>query len=306
MVSAEHPHHHHHSHAHPQVVKGNTFIWAILLNSVFIVIEWIYGMVADSSALLADAGHNLSDVLSLAFAWGAILLANRRPRGKFTYGFRRTTILASLLNALIIFFTVIVIAYEAIEKLKHPVAVSGKIIIIVAAIGIVINGVTALLFREGKNKDLNVKGAYLHMMSDAAVSLGVVVSGFIIMYTNAIWLDSIVSFVIIVVIAIGTWNLFKESINLALDAVPAGIRLEEVRSYLLSMKEVEEVHDLHIWALSTTQNALTTHLVIPKGYDDSLLENIRQTLRDRFCIDHTTIQVEQSLDTASHHQGCTG
>lgn len=306
MALAEHPHHHHHSHAHPQVVKGNTFIWAILLNSVFIVIEWIYGMVADSSALLADAGHNLSDVLSLAFAWGAILLANRRPRGKFTYGFRRTTILASLLNALIIFFTVIVIAYEAIEKLKHPVAVSGKIIIIVAAIGIVINGVTALLFREGKNKDLNVKGAYLHMMSDAAVSLGVVISGFIIMYTNAIWLDSIVSFMIIVVIAIGTWNLFKESINLALDAVPEGIRLEDVRSYLLSMKEVEDVHDLHIWALSTTQNALTTHLVIPGGYDDYLLENIRRTLRDRFSIDHTTIQVEQSLDTASHHQGCTG
>lgn len=296
---------HHHDHAHHHsAVKGSAFMWGIILNSVFIIVEWIFGMIADSTALLADAGHNLSDVLSLAFAWIAVILATRQPKGKFTYGFRRTTILASLLNALIIFFAVIAIAYEAIEKLKHPVPVTGSIVIMVAAIGILINGATALLFMKGHDKDLNVKGAYLHMLSDAAVSFGVVVAGIIIMFTNAVWLDSIVSFLIIVAIAIGTWNLFKESVNLALDAVPEGIRLEDVRDYLLSLDDVKEVHDLHIWALSTTQIAMTTHLVIPSGYDDSLLEKIRIKLHDKFSIDHTTIQVEQSLNTAAMHQGC--
>ncbi len=304
MAHHDHAHHgHSHNHVHSSV-KGGAFGWGILLNSVFIVVEWVYGMIAHSTALLADAGHNLSDVLSLAFAWGAIWLAGRKPKGKFTYGFRRTTILASLVNALLIFVAVFVIAFEAIEKLKHPSPVSGKTIMIVAGIGIIINGLTALLFRRGQKNDLNVKGAYLHMLADALVSVSVVISGLIIMYTNAVWLDPVISFLIIVAIGFGTWNLFKESIDLALDAVPSGIHLEDVRRYLLSLNEVKEVHDLHIWALSTTQNALTTHLVIPVGNDDKLLEKIRHDLHEQFSIDHTTIQVEKSIETADCHQDC--
>lgn len=296
--------HHHHSHSHHEAKHGRAFAIGIVLNTIFIVVEVVYGLMANSSALLADAGHNLTDVLSLAFAWGAMWLGGRKPGGKFTYGFRRTTILVSLLNALLIFAAVIIVGIEAIDKITHLTPVSGNTVMIVAAIGILINGATAMLFFNGQKNDLNVKGAYLHMMADAAVSLGVVLGGLAIKLTGAYWIDPVISFAIIIAIVISTWQLFTESVNLALDAVPSGIQLEAVRDYLLSVKGVEDVHDLHIWAMSTTQNALTVHLVCPAGSDDQLLGEIREQLHDRFRIEHTTIQVELSSNQAAHHQDC--
>ncbi len=303
-MSHDHHHHHGHDHHHHEVTYGRAFAVGIVLNSVFIVIEVVYGMMANSSALLADAGHNLTDVLSLAFAWGALWLGSRKPGGRFTYGFRRTTILVSLLNALLIFVAVIIIGYEAVENLITISPVAGNTVMIVAAIGIVINGITAWMFFHGQKKDLNVKGAYLHMMADAAVSLGVVIAGLVIKLTGAFWIDPVISFAIIIAIVWGTWRLFTESVNLALDAVPSGIRLEEVREYLLSVKGVEGVHDLHIWAMSTTLNALTVHLVCPMGNDDKMMEEIRGQLHDRFSIEHTTIQIETSTDHMAYHQDC--
>lgn len=293
-------HHHHHEAA----TTGKAFALGMALNIVFVVVEAIYGWLADSSALMADAGHNLSDVLSLGFAWGALWLSNRKPKGKYTYGLRRTTILVSLLNALLIFVAVIFIAFEAIEKIRDPSPVSGNTVMIVAAIGIVINGITALLFMKGQKRDINVRGAYLHMLADAGVSAGVVIAGLLIMTTGAWWIDPVVSFVIIVVILAATWRLFTESINLALDAVPKNIDLEEVREYLTSVPGVEGVHDLHVWAMSTTQNALTTHLIVPEENGDQLLEDIRQALYNRFGIAHTTIQIERSAEQAAFHQDC--
>ncbi len=274
------------------MTHGRAFAIGIGLNIIFVVVEITFGFLANSSALLADAGHNASDVLGLAFAWAAAWLATIRPYGKYTYGLRKTTILVSILNAILLFGAVAAIAWDAIGKLQNPQPAEGKQIMIVAAIGVVINTFTALLFVKGQKHDLNIRGAFLHMIADAAVSLGVVVSGLLILLTGKYWIDPVTSFVIIIVILWGTWHLFSESVNLALDAVPKHINVEEVRKFLESQPGVESLHDLHIWAISTTQVALTTHLVIPDGSDDNFITFLREELKQRFKINHTTFQIE--------------
>ncbi len=278
---------HQHSTTH-----GRAFAIGIGLNVVFVAIEVIYGLLANSSALLADAGHNASDVLGLAFAWAAAWLATSRPKGKYTYGLRKTTILVSILNALLLFGAVVAIGWDAIGKFNDPQPVGGTRIMIVAGIGVVINTITALLFIKGQKEDLNVRGAFLHMAADAAVSMGVVVAGLVISLTGIYWIDPAMSFIIIAVILYGTWQLFSDSVNLALDAVPKDINVEEVRKFIENKKGVESVHDLHIWAMSTTQVALTSHLVMPGGNDDDFIRELNKDLQNEFNIIHTTFQVE--------------
>lgn len=286
------------------MTHGRAFAIGIGLNIIFVVVEITFGFLANSSALLADAGHNASDVLGLAFAWAAAWLATIRPYGKYTYGLRKTTILVSILNAILLFGAVAAIAWDAIGKLQNPQPAEGKQIMIVAAIGVVINTFTALLFVKGQKHDLNIRGAFLHMIADAAVSLGVVVSGLLILLTGKYWIDPVTSFVIIIVILWGTWHLFSESVNLALDAVPKHINIEEVRKFLESQPGVESLHDLHIWAISTTQVALTTHLVIPDGSDDNFITFLREELKQRFKINHTTFQIENEDLQQSSDECC--
>ncbi|MCU4164160.1 cation diffusion facilitator family transporter [Carboxylicivirga caseinilyticus] len=284
-----------HSHGHSHATNksyGKAFALGIGLNVIFIAVEIIYGLIANSSALLADAGHNASDVLGLVFAWTAIWLASIKPRGKYTYGLRKTTILVSILNALLLFGAVAVIAWDAIGKFKNPEPVAGSQVMIVAAIGVVINTLTALLFMKGQKDDLNIKGAFLHMAADAGVSLGVVVAGLLINLTGKQWIDPLTSFLIIAVIVWGTWRLFTDSVDLALDAVPKHINLEKVREFLLAQKGVENIHDLHIWAMSTTKVALTAHLIIPEGINDNFIGDLQHELEHEFGINHTTLQIE--------------
>src|SRR6056297_3476411 len=234
-----------HTHGHTQpIAHGKAFAIGIVLNIIFVVIEVIYGLVANSSALLADAGHNASDVLGLAFAWTAAWLASLKPSGKYTYGLRKTTILVSILNALLLFGAVVAIGWDAVLKLQNPQPVGGTQIMIVAGIGVVINTFTALLFIKGQKDDLNIRGAFLHMAADAGVSLGVVVAGLLIFLTGKLWIDPVMSFIIIAVILWGTWRLFTDSIDLALDAVPKQINQEEVRNYLLSKDNIYDIYDL--------------------------------------------------------------
>lgn len=286
-----------HTHNHTEGIKyGKAFAIGISLNLVFIAIEVIYGLAANSSALLADAGHNASDVLSLFFAWGAAWIALKKPGGNYTYGLRRTTILVSILNALLLLGASVFIVMEAIEKIERPAEIAGGTVMIVAGIGVVINGFTAYLFMKGKKEDLNVKGAYLHMAADAGVSLGVVIAGLMIMLFDIRWIDPVMSFIIVGVIIYGTWGLLVDSINLALDAVPKDINVDEVRKFLEGIKGVEDVHDLHIWAMSTTQAAMTAHLVVPEGHGDKFIMDIRERLESEFGIGHVTLQVEKSFN----------
>jgi cobalt-zinc-cadmium efflux system protein len=257
-----------------------------------VAVEVFFGLRANSSALLADAGHNISDVLSLVFAWTAIWLATLKPKGKYTYGLRRSTVLVSILNAVLLFGAVIAIGWDAVGKLKTPEPVASSQVMIVAGIGVVINTLTSLLFIKGQKQDLNIRGAFLHMAADAGVSLGVVAGGWLISMTGLYWIDPVMSLVIIVIILWGTWNLFSEAISLALDAVPKHIDLEEVRQFLLSKEGVHAVHDLHVWALSTTQVALTAHLIMPQGNEQEFILNLQNELRQKFQIDHTTFQIE--------------
>lgn len=284
-------HNHNHNHSLP-ISHGKAFALGIGLNIAFVIIEVIYGLIANSSALLADAGHNASDVLGLVFAWTAAWMATIKPKGKYTYGLRKTTILVSILNALLLFGAVAFILWNAIEKLYHPEPVFGTQIIIVAAIGVVINTFTALLFLKGQKNDLNIRGAFLHMAADAGVSLGVVVAGILIHITGKPWIDSVTSFVIVWVILWGTWKLFTASIDLALDAVPQHIDVEKVRAFLLNQNEVESLHDLHIWALSTTQVALSVHLFVPHQTHEDFLKNLQEKIEHKFGIKHITIQIE--------------
>lgn len=286
-----HNHEHTHNHKSPQNYS-KAFAIGIALNVVFVAVEIFYGLLANSSALLADAGHNASDVLSLVFAWTAAWLATIKPKGKYTYGLRKTTILVSILNALLLFAAVALIAWDAIGKLKNPEPVAGSQVMIVAGIGVIINTVTALLFMKGQKDDLNIKGAFLHMAADAGVSLGVLVAGFLIKSTGLQWIDPVTSFVIIIVILWGTWRLFTDSINLALDAVPKHIKIEKVHKFLLAQKGVADIHDLHVWAMSTTRVALTAHLVMPDGYDDKFIAELQKDLEHEFGITHTTFQME--------------
>lgn len=282
-----------HSHEHTtQKSYGKAFAIGIGLNIAFVAVEIFYGMLANSSALLADAGHNASDVLSLVFAWAAIWLASIKPKGKYTYGLRKTTILVSILNALLLFGAVIAIGWDAIGKFKNPEPVAGTQVMIVAGIGVVINTITALLFMKGQKDDLNIKGAFLHMAADAGVSVGVVVAGLLIMLTGIQWIDPVMSFIIILVILWGTWRLFTDSIDLALDAVPKQIKLDKVRNFLLSQNGVDDIHDLHVWAMSTTQVALTAHLIMPNGFNDKFISKLQEALKNEFGIGHTTFQIE--------------
>jgi cobalt-zinc-cadmium efflux system protein len=283
---------HTHDHTHT-VPHRRAFAIGIGLNIIFVAVEVFYGLLANSSALLADAGHNASDVLGLAFAWTAAWLATIKPKGKYTYGLRKTTILVSILNALLLFGAVAAIGWDAIGKLQNPQPVGGKQVMIVAGIGVVINTFTALLFMKGQKHDLNIRGAFLHMAADAAVSLGVVVAGLLILQTGKNWIDPVMSFIIIAVILWGTWQLFSDSISLALDAVPKNIDVEKVRRFIESKNGVENLHDLHIWAMSTTQNALTAHLVMPNGNDDNFITLLQNELKKKFNIVHTTFQIEK-------------
>ena len=286
-------HSHNHHISEPGIQNyGRLFSIGIGLNIVFVVVEVIFGLLANSSALLADAGHNLSDVLGMAFAWAAAWLATIKPKGKYTYGWRKTTILVSMLNALLLFGAMAIIGWDAINKLKNPQPVGGTQVMIVAAIGVIINTATALLFMKGQKNDLNIKGAFLHMAADAAVSLGVVVAGLLINLTGYLWIDPITSFAIIAVILWGTWGLFTDSVDLALDAVPKHIDIDRVRSFLMSREGVDDIHDLHIWAMSTTRVALTAHLVMPEGHTDFFIAELQHDIAHEFGISHTTFQIE--------------
>ena len=291
--------HHNHSHTHEQNFN-QAFLIGIILNVVYIVVEVIYGIIINSMALLADAGHNFSDVLGLLLAWGASFLAKTVSTEKRTYGMRKSTILAALFNAIILMIAVGAITIEAVRKLIYPEPVQGQTMIIVAAIGFVINAITALLFMKGREKDLNIKGAFLHMAADAGISFGVAIAGLIIVLTGWLWVDSTIGLVIVIVITIGTWGLLKESFHLSMDAVPKEIDLKKVGEYLKSIQGVKEVHDLHVWAMSTTETALTAHLVIPnETKDDYFLKKICGELNSKFGIGHSTIQIEKSAQSAN-------
>lgn len=282
------------SHSHNQPANYNrAFMISVALNSTFVVIEAGYGVLANSLALIADAGHNLSDVLGLVFAWIASLLVRRLPTSRRTFGLRRSSILAALLNAVFLLVVSGGLGWEAIQRLREPSAVEGTTVIIVAAIGIAINTGSALMFLSGRKGDLNIRGAFLHLVADALVSVGVVLAGFAILVTGRLWVDSVVSLIVTVVIVVGTWRLFRESLDLIMDAAPVGIEPLTVRTYLRELPEVASVHDLHIWAISTTETALMVHLVMPNGHPgDEFLAQVYQDLHDRFSIEHSTIQIE--------------
>ncbi len=284
-----------HYHLHTVHSYNRAFAIGIALNVVFVIIEAIYGALAGSMALLADAGHNLSDVFSLVLAWGATVLAAKAKTLTRTYGLRKATVMASLLSAVLLLVALSGIAWEAFKRFSQPEPVAGVTVIVVAAIGVVINTATALLFVKGQH-DLNIKGAYLHMAADAAVSLGVVIGGVLILYTGWLWIDPLLSIVIVVVVFIGTWSLLRDSLNYAMDAVPPNIDVAAVHTYLLQHRRVERVHDLHVWPLSTTQVALTVHLVVSdQNIDNSFLCDLQRDLHHNFGIEHSTIQLE-SLD----------
>jgi cobalt-zinc-cadmium efflux system protein len=285
--------HEHAGHSHEPPSNNAAFAIGVALNLGFVVAEVFYGLAARSLALISDAGHNLSDVLCLLLAWGAMQLTKAAPTKRRTYGWRRSSILAALINAVILLVVVGGITVEAIRRFAHPEEVAGGTVMAVAALGIVINTATALLFISGRNRDLNLKGAFIHMAGDAAVSLGVVMAAFAIRLTGWVWLDPAVSLAIGAVIVFGTWGLLKESINLSMDAVPADIDPHAVEDYLAKLPGVCAVHDLHIWAMSTTEVALTVHLVMDETpRTDLFLHEVTDALRERFGIGHATTQIE--------------
>ncbi|MDP9357144.1 MAG: cation diffusion facilitator family transporter [Chloroflexota bacterium] len=284
-----------HSHDHGPTNHNRAFALGVALNLAFVTVEAVFGLLSHSLALVADAGHNLSDVLGLLLAWGAATLAQRLPTPRRTYGMRRASVLAALFNAIFLLVAIGAIAWEAIRRFSDPGPVAGGTVIAVAAVGIVINTGTALLFLAGRKGDLNIRGAFLHMAADAAVSLGVVLAGFAILATGWRWLDPAISLAIVAVIFVGTWNLLRDSVNLALDAVPESIDTAAVGTYLAGLPAVTDVHDLHIWGMSTTETALTAHLVVPDGVvGDELLAQVAGELHDRFGIEHATLQIEHS------------
>jgi cobalt-zinc-cadmium efflux system protein len=293
MEQDRHAHAVGHSHAHARLNYGRAFAIGIALNLVYVVAEAAAGLISGSLALLADAGHNLGDVLSLSLAWGAAVLSRRRPSGRFTYGLRSSSILAALANAIILLVVTGGIAWEALGRLSRPVSVAATIVIWVAATGILVNGVTALLFASGSRRDLNLKSVFLHMAADTLVTASVVAAGIAIALTGWLWLDPAVSLFVSAVIVFGTWGLMKSAIGLALDAVPEGVDAAAVRAHLLGIRGVTGLHDLHIWGMSTTETALTCHLVMPDGHPgDAMLNGIAEQLHHRFGIHHATIQIE--------------
>lgn len=287
-----------HGHSHAPADFGRAFAIGTALNIAFVAVEASYGLIAGSMALLADAGHNLSDVLGLLIAWGATALAKRRPSGRYTYGLRSSSILAALFNALLLLVAISVIAIEAIRRFAEPAPVAGTTVMIVAGIGIVINTATALLFVSGRKGDLNIRGAFLHMAADAAVSAGVVLAGLLIVLTGWTWVDPVTSLLIVAVVAIGTWGLLRDSVNMSLQAAPAGVDPERIETFLAEQPGVADVHDLHVWPMSTTETALTAHLLIPGGYPgDAYSAEVARLLEQRFGIHHATIQIETDAGT---------
>ena len=283
-----------HTHQHP-TPNNYTLAFGIgtALNIIFVIVEAVFGFLSNSLALIADAGHNLGDVLALLLSWGATYLAQRKPTRTKTYGLRRGTILAAFISSLILLMTMSIVAWEAIGRFSTPSEVNSFTIIVVAAIGVIINTLTALLFFSSQHTDLNIKAAFIHMAADAGVSLGVVIAGIAIMLTGIFWIDPAISLLIVVVIIISTWSVFRDSFNLAMDGVPKGIDVEEVRSFILKQEGITEIHDLHIWAMSTTQVALTAHLVrATTTLDDEFLHRLSKELKERFDIIHPTIQIE--------------
>lgn len=304
-ISGMHAHSHdHHGHG-PDFHRGHShdtsraFAIGIVLNMVFVVAEWIFGVMANSLALIADATHNLSDVLGLSLAWGALALARRPPSTRFTYGLRGSTVLAALVNAMLLLVATGGIAWESILRFRSADAVNETIVIWVAVLGVLVNAGTAMLFMRGRKTDLNVRAAYLHMAADAGVSLGVVVAGVGMMLTGWTWLDPAASLLIVTVIFVGTWSLLRDSVRLALHAAPENVDPLAVRQYLAGLPGVTEVHDLHIWAMSTTETALTAHLVMPEGHpgDEFFAAAIGQ-IKDKYHIGHTTIQIETGTSAA--------
>ncbi|MBI3530204.1 MAG: cation transporter [Betaproteobacteria bacterium] len=284
---------HDHGHVHEPGNYNRAFAIGIALNVAFVIVEAVYGVLASSLALLADAGHNLSDVLGLLLAWGALALARRRPTTRFTYGLRSSSILAALANAMLLLLACGAIMWEAVQRFGTPAPVQGTTVMIVAAIGIGVNGITAWMFMSGRRTDLNIRGAFLHMAADAAVSLGVVLGGLAILLSGWHWIDSMIGLVIVAVILVGTWGLLRDAINLALNAVPTGIDMASVQTYLCDLPGVTEVHDLHVWGMSTTEAALTAHLVMPGGHPgDRFMADAAEELEHHFRIHHATLQIE--------------
>lgn len=299
MGGAHHHHHDHghghghdHGHAHAPADYGRAFLIGIVLNSAFVVVEATFGFLSGSMALVADAGHNLSDVLALVLAWGASIAARRPARTRYTYGFKSSTILAALANAGLLMVAIGAILFETVRRMLDPAPVEGMTMIVVAGIGIAINTATALLFLRGRHHDLNIRGAFLHMAADALVSLGVVLAGLAILWTGQQWIDPVTSLVIVAVIAWGTWGLARDSVRLGLHGVPLGIDEDAVRAFLATQDGVAEVCDLHIWPMSTTETALTAHLVMPGGHPgDAFLADVAQELAEHYRIGHVTMQI---------------
>ncbi len=288
-MSDSHDHHH-----HAPANFNAAFGIGIALNIAFVAVEAYYGWKVNSLALLADAGHNLSDVIGLVLAWGGALAGQLRPDARHTYGWKRASILAAFVNALLLLVAMGSLAWEAVHRLQSPQPIEGVTIMVVAGIGIVVNTATALLFMRGSKQDLNIRGAFLHMAADALVSAGVVVAGGLALWYGWTWLDPVVSLLIAAVIVVGTWSLFRQSLHLLFDGVPDDVDLHAVRALLESLPGVERVHDLHVWAMGTAEVALTAHLVMPQGQaDDGFLKNVTDQLHDRFEIGHVTIQVVQ-------------
>lgn len=294
------PHHHGPDHVHgpgghhhAPASFGRAFAIGIVLNTAFVVIEAVYGFLSGSMALVADAGHNLSDVLGLVIAWGATVLSARSPSSRFTYGFKSSSILAALLNAVLLMIAVGAIALESIQRFINPAPINSGTVVIVAGIGIVINGFTALLFMRGGKDDINIHGAFLHMAADALVSLGVVVAGVLIGLTGLLWIDPLTSLVIVLVITIGTWGLLRDSVKMSLLAVPDRVDHEAVEAWLRAQPGVTKVHHIHIWPLGTTDTAMTAHLQMPDGHPgDAFLQRLDAEMSRRFRIGHSTFQIE--------------
>jgi cobalt-zinc-cadmium efflux system protein len=296
VSSHHHDHHKHDHHGHHHAVPTNhnaAFAIAIALNVAFVAVEFVYGFIAQSTALLADAGHNLSDVLGLLLAWGAALLARKQPNARYTYGLRSSSILAALANALLLLIACAAIAWEAVARFVEPAPVASMTVMVVAGIGILINGLSAWLFVAGSKDDLNIRGAFLHMAADALVSLAVVVGAAVMFFTSWYLIDALLSLVIVAVILFGTWSLLREAIRLALSAVPENIDLDAVEQFLQGLPGVSAVQDLHIWAMSTTEAALTAHLVMQEGHPgDAFMADVSHELTEHYRIVHTTIQIQ--------------
>ena len=285
--------HHEHAHSHAPANFGSAFAIATVLNVALVILEILYGLAANSLALLADAGHNLGDALGLVLAWGAHVLARQRPTDRFTYGYRSASILSALVNAVTLLVATGAIAWEAVRRFSDPGPVEGWTVIMIAAAAIVVNGLSAWLLMAGRKGDLNVRGAFLHLAADAGVSVGVVIAGAVILLTGWLWIDPFVSLAISGAILWGTWGLLREAVHLSMDAVPPDIDPADVQDYLRQLAGVASIHDLHIWAMSTTETALTCHLMMPGGHPgDAFLAAVCHELKHRFKISHATFQIE--------------